>query len=127
MAMHGTGTGKWVEEELRAIDSDFTQDKMNAFGSVEDTVIDHVDELVSFTSNLLLIHSRNVTQQNANYKEGDDFMAGDMSEAKFEELASDFRSKQQDVEELSTLMTRISAKVAMINDCINSCSELEDD
>ena len=121
------GSGKWVEDELRAIDSDFTQDKMNAFGCSEDAVIDHVDELVSFTSNLLLTHSRNVVMQNANYKDSDDFMAGDMSEAKFEELASDFRAKQQDIEELSGLMSKITSKVATINDCINSCNDTDDD
>ncbi|KAJ9444966.1 hypothetical protein DIPPA_22034 [Diplonema papillatum] len=115
-------SNRWVEDELRGIDNDFRQEKMNAFGSVEDTIAEHVEELVTFTGSLLLANSRNAVLANGQKPKADEeFLSTDMTEANFEEVATDFRNKQKHIEATTALMTNLAAKVSTINDCVMNC------
>eukprot|EP01061_Rhynchopus_euleeides_P044098 TRINITY_DN77162_c0_g1_i1.p2 TRINITY_DN77162_c0_g1~~TRINITY_DN77162_c0_g1_i1.p2 ORF type:complete len:137 (+),score=35.12 TRINITY_DN77162_c0_g1_i1:51-413(+) len=117
---------RWVEDELRSIDVDFRQQKMNAFGSSADTVAEHVDELVTFTSSLLLTNSCSAMVSNCSKPAGEDFMCTDMNESKFDEISNEFRNKQKHIEEMTGLMSHMAAKVSTINDCVHA-HDLEDE
>eukprot|EP00754_Rhynchopus_humris_P004284 Rhum_TRINITY_DN12190_c1_g2::Rhum_TRINITY_DN12190_c1_g2_i1::g.49355::m.49355 len=114
---------RWVEDELRGIDVDFRQQKMNAFGTAADAVSDNVDELVSFTSSLLLTNSCSAMVSSGQRPLGEDFMCADMGDAKFEDVSGEFRTKQKHTEEISSLMTLLAAKVTRINDCVHEMDE----
>ena len=130
---------RWVEDELRSIDVDFRQQKMNAFGSSADTVADNIDELGHITSTLLLSSSSAMVSNGAkpsgevcgftltfihpslspNTHHKQDFMCTDMNESKFDDISADFRSKQRHIEDINGLMAHLAAKVSSINDCVH--------